>query len=221
MTLPAWLDRDRQLGILVSGVLLVSLAALVGRIYDLFSMNFVVSFGPLPLSILLVGLARWYFKSDVQVFYRRVLLGLLFGIAATAAYDLIRLILQTALPVDFNAFRIHAVFGEMISGAPRTSTEAKVVGWSYHISNGLTFALCWTMVMGRAKWWQAVIYALVLQTMMVILYPHAFGVSRSSKAFLGISFTGHATYGLVLGLLTQRFNVPDAPRRRRAAAAPR
>ena len=214
MTVSAWLDRDRQFGILISGILLVSLAAFVGKNYGLFDMNFVVSFGPLPLSILLVGMVRWTRKADTTVFYRRLLLGLLFGLLATAAYDLLRLVLQTALPLHFNAFAIHPRFGALIIHQPRTTTAAIVTGWAYHISNGLTFALCWTLVAGRARWWYAVIYALILEGAMVAMYPTAFGLSTHTKAFLTVSIAGHATYGLVLGVLTQRWNVADRMRSR-------
>jgi hypothetical protein len=201
--------RDRKLGLLVCGLSLISLGGFVGQIYGIVDMTFVMTVFALPASVAIVGIGFWATGGEHELFVKRLLLGVAFGIAATAAYDLVRLILQTALPVDFNAFANHARFGELITDQPRTTTIAKVVGWGYHISNGLTFALCYALVAGRARWFWGVLYAMVLQTLMVLMYPTAFGVSRGNEDFLIISFSGHATYGAVLGVLNRRFNVND------------
>jgi hypothetical protein len=202
-------SKDRRLGIVVAALSLVSLGAFVGQVYGVFDMTFAMAFFALPATLAIIGLGRWSAGGDYALFHKRLLLGLLFGVAATASYDLVRLILQETLPLNFNAFAIHARFGELIIDRPHTTTIAKVVGWSYHISNGLTFALCFTLVAGRVRWWWGVLYALVLQSLMVLTYPTAFGVSRGSEAFLIVSFTGHATYGAVLGLLNRRFNLNE------------
>jgi hypothetical protein len=205
----AFQSRDRQLGLLVAALSLISLGGFVGQIYGVVDMTFVLTVFAMPATIAIIGLGFWSSGGEHQLFFKRLLLGLVFGVVATAAYDLVRLILQTALPVDFNAFANHARFGEMITDRDHTTTIAKVVGWGYHISNGLTFALCYALVAGRARWWWGVLYAMVLQTLMVLMYPRAFGVSRGNEDFLIISFTGHATYGAVLGLLNRRYNVND------------
>lgn len=204
-----WTSRDRQLGVLVAGLSLTSLAAFIGQVYGLFDMTFVLSFFALPAVILIVGITRWAVGADHRLYYRRLLLGLALGLAATATYDLVRLVAQTVLPVHFNAFAIHARFGELIIDRPRWTTAARVVGWAYHISNGLTFALCYTLVAGRVRWHWGVLYGVLLESLMVLMYPRAFGVQRGSLDFLAISFLGHASYGLALGLLNARYNVDE------------
>lgn len=209
MTLALPGGRERQLGALVGALLLVSVVALVGQIYGWFDMGFVLAFLALPAAIIAIGIARWAVRADYQVFTRRLLLGLAAGVVATAGYDLVRLLLQETLPLHFNAFAIHARFGELIIDRPRTTTAAKVVGWAYHFSNGLTFALCFTLVTGRVRWWWGLLYGLVLEGLMVLMYPTGFGVSRGNEAFLLVSFVGHGTYGTILGLVNQRYNVPE------------
>jgi hypothetical protein len=206
MRAPQAIGRETQLGVLVGALALISVAALVGQIYGIVDMTFVLAFLALPAAIVIVGIARWSVKADYRLFYRRLVLGIALGLAATVAYDLVRLAAQTALPLDFNAFAIHARFGELIIDQPRDSTAARVVGWSYHISNGLTFALCYTLVAGRARWWWGLLYGLTLESLMVVMYPTGFGLSRGNEDFLIVSFLGHATYGSVLGLLNYRFN---------------
>jgi hypothetical protein len=195
MRAPEVLGRETQLGVLVGALALISVAALVGQIYGIVDMTFVLAF-----------------LADYRFFYRRLMLGIALGLAATAAYDLVRLAAQTALPLDFNAFAIHARFGELIIDEPRNSTAARIVGWSYHVSNGLTFALCYTLVAGKARWWWGLLYGLTLESLMVVMYPTGFGLSRGNEDFLIVSFIGHATYGSVLGLLNYRFNENEPSR---------
>ena len=198
--------RDRQLGLIVAALSLFSLGAFVGQVYDVFDMSFVIAFFALPATVAIIGIAFWARRANQHLFVRRLILGLFIGIVATAAYDLIRLVIQSTPLVDFNAFAVHPRFGEMIIDQPASTTAAKVVGWSYHISNGLTFALCYTLVAGRARWWWGVLYAVALQSLMVLMYPRAFGLSRGNEDFLVVSFIGHAAYGVVLGVLNHRYN---------------
>ena len=207
--------RDRQLGLLVAGLSLISVGAFVAQIYGVFDMTFVIAVFSLPATIAIIGIVFWANRIEQRLFVRRLLLGLAFGVAATASYDLIRLVIQSSPLVDFNAFATHPRFGELIIDRPASTTAAKVVGWTYHFSNGLTFALCYALVAGRAKWWWGVVYAMTLQTLMVLMYPRAFGVSRGNEDFLAVSFIGHATYGLVLGVLNRRYNGDDIQPRTR------
>jgi hypothetical protein len=200
--------RERHLGLIVSALLLLSLGAFVAETYAVLDMTVVLSFVALPGVILAAGIVGWAARGPHPALYRRVLLGLGVGAVATATYDLVRLLAQTVLPLDFNAFAIHARFGELIIDQPRTTLAAQVVGWAYHISNGLTFAICYVLVAGRARWWYGLAYGTVLEGLMVTMYPSAFGVSRGDEAFLTISFIGHATYGATVGLLAQRYNEP-------------
>jgi len=53
--------------------------------------------------------------------------------------------------------------------------------------------------------------------MMIGIYPVAFAIQRSDPAFLAISVTGHAAYGVTLGLLAERWCHPVFAPERRAA----
>jgi hypothetical protein len=219
MDAQAFRQPDRQLGLLVSGLCLISLGAFAGQVYGVIDMTFVISFFALPAMIIVAGIAMWARGSPYQLFYKRLLLGLAIGAVATAAYDFIRVVQQSALPLGFNAFANHPRFGQMIVDQPVTSTAAIAVGWAYHFSNGLTFALCYTLLVGRASWYWGVAFALVLQCLMVAMYPTAFGVSRGNESFLLVSFTGHTVYGTVLGVLNSHFNETEAEFQRRTAVA--
>ena len=206
MTVAAFKQPDRQLGVLVSALLLISLAGFVGQVYGVIDMTFVISFFALPATVVVVGIGMWARGSPHQLFYKRLLLGLGIGAVATAAYDGIRGLQQTVLPLGFNAFANHPRFGEMITDRPYTETIAIVTGWAYHISNGLTFALCYVLVLGKQRWYWGIAWGLLLEAMMIVMYPTAFGVSRGNEAFLAVSVTGHTCYGAVIGVLNERFN---------------
>src|SRR5262249_43044096 len=181
----------------------------VGQVYGIVDMSFTIAFIALPATIFIIGIARWSVGADHLLFYHRLILGLWIGVASVAVYDLVRLIVQSTPLVHFNAFATHAKFGAMLLHQPSNTLGAKIAGWSYHTSNGVPFAMWYTLVAGRARWWIGVIYALVLQSFMVLMYPRAFGLSPTNKDFLTIAFIGHTGYGAALGLLNRKFNIDE------------
>jgi hypothetical protein len=189
----------------ISAFILVSLAFFLAEVYGLFSMTLLTSFGPLPLMVLLVGIASRMSRGQGRELWRRLLLGLAIGFIATLAYDAIRWVAYTGLQMTFNPFAVHARFGELITDQPRTSTTAIAVGWTYHFWNGITFGAVYALLAGRAPWVVAVVYALMLEALMVAIYPTAWGISRTHQSFLFLSILGHVTYGVVLGLLHQKY----------------
>ena len=137
-----------------------------------------------------------------KVFLDRLKGGLIAGAVGLLAYDLVRLVILLA-GVNFNPFRPIEVFGLLILGVTQDTTLTKSLGWSFHIWNGLSFAIMYTMIAGRGKVWWAVLWALFLETAMIVTYPSIFQVAVDAP-FLIISVVGHLAYGLAVGVTARK-----------------
>ncbi|QDU41286.1 hypothetical protein Mal4_56520 [Maioricimonas rarisocia] len=182
----------------VSGVALLLHAAGLLRMY------FLVDFlGPVSLvGLLLCGVYARQVHADV--FLQRLLVGAWASLVATLAYDIARYPLWKSGVFDFNPFRAHPLFGELITGQPAATWTAFLVGWIYHFWNGFGFGVMYTVVAGPAHWWYAVIWALFLEVAWLVALPSVVNLTVGVDA-IAVSLIGHGIYGVVLGLLSQRF----------------
>lgn len=131
---------------------------------------------------------------------RRAAIGAIVGIGATLAYDAVRWLLVTGLRWTFWPFDIFPIFGRAIGGSGLPGGEALLIGTLYHYTNGIMFAVAYTMLFGTVGWWGGVLWALGLEALMLSVYPgwlhpQAFG------EFVSVSMLGHVAYGTLLGAL--------------------
>ncbi|HEX2326471.1 MAG TPA: DUF6789 family protein, partial [Chloroflexota bacterium] len=59
------------------------------------------------------------------------------------------------------------------------------------------------VLFGYRGWWAGLLWALMLETLMLAFYPAWLGL-RSLNDFLVISLLGHSVYGLILGTASRR-----------------
>jgi len=130
-------------------------------------------------------------------------------LAATAAYDLTRLALVAVLGMDLRPFEAVPLFGQLLTGAPAHSPVAVAVGVAYHLSNGVGFGVAFAMVAGRRGIGAGVAWALVLEAIMLTLYPGWLDI-RSIREFASVSMLGHVAYGGVLGWMARRLLTGNA-----------
>jgi hypothetical protein len=141
-------------------------------------------------------------SSEMRVLIRRrVLAGIVAGLLATLAYDIARYAVVTVFPLVIWPFDVFPIFGQLLIGAaPRKVLYA--VGWLYHLANGTGFAVCYAILIPRPGILSGLLFAGVLEFLMISLYPSWLGVKAYGE-FLSISVVGHTAYGIVLGLLTK------------------
>lgn len=134
---------------------------------------------------------------------RRIRVGLLSGLLATIAYDLSRLAVVTATRSSVDPFAAWPLFGAGLAGTATPDSLRWVVGAAFHMTNGLLFAVAYTVWLGeRGPGW-GVLFALGLEAFMLGLYPGWLNI-RDTSEFTLMSITGHLSYGLVLGTVTRR-----------------
>ena len=126
---------------------------------------------------------------------RLLLSGVWAGLLATFAYDIVRVPMAHAgLPV----FKAISYFGTVLLGQPTPTFASEVLGWSYHISNGVGFAVMYAALVRVPRLWTAVAWGLFLEAAMLVTpYAEVFGYKVGSQ-FLAITIGGHVCYGLGL-----------------------
>ncbi len=191
-----------------------SIASLLLYFYGTASMAAMTRWLLLPSFLALLAFALWAWRRGRSQLLDRVGAGLWAGALATLAYDVSRVpIVVAGVPV----FKAISYFGTVILGVPAPTVLSEIVGWTYHLSNGVGFGLMYAMLVKRPTWWSAVAWGLFLEFMMLLTpYAEVFGY-RVSPKFLGITIGAHVVYGLTLWaalLYWQRHRRPEATIRR-------
>ncbi len=151
----------------------------------------------LPSSALLSLLGLRASRRGDASLLTRLMAGVWAGSFATLAYDLVRMPLAHAgVPV----FKAISYFGTVMLDQARPTLASEVAGWGYHFSNGVGFAIMYTLMLKRPGWLSAVMWGLSLEGAMLLTpYAEVFGYRRSTS-FLAISVGGHIFYGVALWL---------------------
>lgn len=183
---------------------LTSLGALITQIFGLLPMVYFLTFFGVPSIVLILALAALARRIDATVFMTSLVVGVVGGFVATLAYDGFRLLLRTTQLFNYDGFKSIYIFGSWITGRPAASDAAAAAGWFYHFWNGISFGLFYTLTFGRRNWLYGVGYGLVMEAMMLGLFPFFLRVS-DQVGFITVSMLGHMVYGAVLGLVTQRY----------------
>ena len=174
-----------------------SVASLLLYFYGFVAMGSSVTLLLLGAASLLGATVAWARLTGRVELTGRIVSGLWAGGLATLAYDLVRVpIAQADVPV----FKAISYFGTTIMGRAAPDVVTELVGWSYHLSNGIGFGLMYTVLVARPRWWTAVVWGLGLEGAMLLTpYAEVFGYRRTGS-FLALTIGSHVTYGAVLYL---------------------
>ncbi|MEP7216234.1 MAG: hypothetical protein ABI782_08265 [Anaerolineaceae bacterium] len=176
------------------------------------------TFGPIPLRVstplivlpgamLLAGLlfaSRRQYR-ELDRLYDRALSGIVWGLIGTLVYDAIRPGLVWVFDYEFQPYKAIPMFGHLITGRPKDDWIAIASGWGYHFWNGLSFGLMFALVRPRGGPLYGLAWAMILEGLMVTVYPSFLGVSLWNEGFLWAGIVGHAAWGLVLGEGLRRY----------------
>jgi len=152
------------------------------------------------LFLALLARSRW---GQKHVFVNRLIGGLIAGVAGLAAYNLVRLLILFSGQVPFNPFRPIEVYGLLILDRYEDTTLTKAVGWGFHIWNGLSFALMYTLAVGPGHLLWGLGWAMLLEIAMLATYPTIFHLTMNWP-FITVSLVGHVAYGLAIGATARR-----------------
>ncbi len=178
------------------------------------AMPALVRFALLPSLALLVFVwltARW---AGYARLVNRIQTGVWVGFVATAALDVLRL---TSFSLGLLPGNLPRMFGVLILDrmAVGPSTVSDIVGSLYHYWVSACLGLTYALLVGRTRWWGGLIWGLMIEVGMMTTPPMVvamgsgyFGLKLGhgilNGVFLGSLFP-HISYGIVLGLLLERY----------------
>jgi hypothetical protein len=165
---------------------------------------------PLAFGALLVaGAAVWWFvvrraepagRADLA---RRVRVGLVAGVVATIAYDVVRYTVVAWAGFSLDPFHAWSLFGAALVGTDASAGTRLAVGTVYHLVNGVGFAVAFTLVVRRPTLVLGLAWGLALELTMVWLYPQWMRIAQLQE-FVTVSVLGHLAYGGALALTARR-----------------
>ena len=127
------------------------------------------------------------------------------ALAATLAYDVMRVILAGIDPTPYNPFEVVRVFGQLLLGPSAPVAAVFVAGWAYHLFNGACFGIAFGLLFLRGgalspRWAIArgIGWGLLLESLQLALYPGWVHIQWLAE-FTTISIAAHLTYGITLG----------------------
>ena len=217
--MPSWNRSGRAVVFLLAAS---SIWCLLAEFYGLCSMRAFTFAVLLPATAALAAMAlQDRLRGDGRL-WRACLVGAAGGLLGACAYDLFRLpwVLGAAGGIGpewlrLPLFKVFPRFGALILGIPFTASQADarfplsahLVGWAYHLSNGVTFGVMYMALVGdasRRSWLWAVALATGLElAMLATPYAGFFGI-RVTGLFVGVTFAAHAVFGTALGLYARR-----------------
>ena len=194
-------EKRSALVALVIGILAASLSGLAVLLHaaGIVHLGFsIIVFAPATVVLILVVATRR--QTQVRsVFLQRLAAGLFAGFMGVIAYDAVRWVILISGLVPFNPFRAIEVFGLLILRTDVDTCLTKTVGWLFHLWNGLSFAVMYTLALGRGRLWWAIGWSLMLEVAMLSTYPSMFRIMLDWP-FLIVSLIGHLAYGIGLGI---------------------
>lgn len=153
---------------------------------------------------------------------RAIVIGAVGGLVAACAYDLFRLPFVVAAADNVGPawlrlplFKVFPRFGAMLLAQRFTPQQSDsqfpllthLVGWTYHLSNGVTFGVMYMALIGDARrrsWAWAIALAVCLEAAMIFTpYTHVFGIALTAR-FVVVTLTAHLIFGVALGLYARR-----------------
>lgn len=119
------------------------------------------------------------------------------GVVATLAYDAVRFGIVAVSQWSIRPFHAWPRFGQQFVGPSAPEVLQWVVGFGYHLLNGIGFAVAYAMVVRRPRLTTAVAWAMGLESAMVLMYPDWLGVNLTTE-FTVVSVAGHLAWAVGL-----------------------
>jgi hypothetical protein len=126
--------------------------------------------------------------------------GTIGGLVGTIGYDLFR------VPFVLAGYRVLAPidsYGVLLLGADSSSGWTGFAGWSFHFANGIGFGIAYACVALGRRWYWAVAWALVLETVTLVTpFAGIYGI-RGKVGLIVIAYAAHLAYGAPLGRMVE------------------
>ena len=166
-------------------------------------------FPSVALLVLVIIIAKYLKYRDVT---QLALNGLLAGSLATIALEIFR---ETGFRLGAMPGDLPRLMGVLMLNQFATGPDiwSDLAGWAYHFWNGAIFGLIFSLLLGKPKIWQGILYGLLIGIVFMIspvvksLGIGLFGVDFKDGYQFALTVTiAHAAFGLCLSLLLMKWN---------------
>jgi hypothetical protein len=124
--------------------------------------------------------------------------GLVSGLVATLAYDVIRTVLSRFDASPYDPFEALRAFGSAIAGPSASPTAVVAAGTAFHLFNGFAFGVAFCLLFRRGGVLRGMAWGAFLEVFQLTLYPGWLDI-RAYQEFAQISALSHLAYGATLG----------------------
>lgn len=201
--------EDPFLFLLTLGAAVTSIAALLLQLAGIIRMPYTLSFVTAPGMIFLLCVMIWAGRAGRPLIVNRIRVGFVAGLIGLAAYNATRWVMGALMSLSSSPFYSIFIFGSLITENPVNSTTAAVAGWLYHVTNGVTFGIIYTLLAGPARWWFGLAWGVALEVAMLIVYlSSTILYPPSLTQFVIVSLTSHALFGAIIGVAAQSQALP-------------
>lgn len=174
------------------------------------TMDILTQYALLPSIALLVIVSVIASRLHFDRLANRIWTGVWVGFVSTAALDVIRL---TGFSLGWMPGNMPRMFGVLILDqmALGPSDLSDLIGSLYHYWVSACFGLTYTLLLGRTRWWGGLIWAVIIEVGMMTTPPMVIAMDtgyfglKFGFGVLGTSLAAHIAYGIVLGLLLERY----------------
>ncbi len=186
-----------------------SIAALLADVFGIAPMWLVFWGASVPSMLLLAVLAA---SARVHPELRaRIRVGAFAGVIGTFGYDIVR------IPFALAGQRVFAPiesYGVLIANASASSGLTSTLGWTYHLSNGVTFGIAYAAIAARRPWPWGIVWGLTLESVAVFSpFAARYGLQGQLVPIM-IAYGAHVFYGYPVGRLVQDLDRVGAALRR-------
>jgi len=166
-------------------------------------------FPSVALLVLVIIIAKYSKYKDVT---QLALNGLLAGSFATIALEIFR---ETGFRLGAMPGDLPRLMGVLMLNQFATGPDiwSDLAGWAYHFWNGAIFGLIFSLLLGKPKIWQGILYGLLIGLVFMIspvvksLGIGVFGLQfKNGYQFASTVTIAHAAFGLVLSLILKKRN---------------
>lgn len=138
---------------------------------------------------------------------KALVVGIVVGVVAVVAYDATKAALSQLDPSPYDPFEVTRRFGVLLTGPGTSAAVVSLVGWAFHLLNGITFTIVFACLFARSGRISrrrgiatGIAWGLFLETFQLALYPGWMSIGFIDE-FRRISFLAHLVFGTLLGLL--------------------
>jgi hypothetical protein len=154
-----------------------------------------------PAIGLLALIGVWLSRSGRESRLRTALYcGAVGGLVGALAYDVVRI---PQVLVGIRPYLPIESYGLLMLNATSSSAGTELAGWTFNLINGIGFGISYAVVALGRRWYWAVAWAFILETVTVVSPFAAYYQLAGKWDLIAMAYLAHIAYGYPLGKIVE------------------